>query len=72
MQSVCLSVMRFGHWVCGESWHASHRPSSQGLAPGVLPLCVCVFGGSSIYLYLGGGFVGGGSGFFLLYLASIL
>ena len=37
---VCLSVMRFGHWVCGESWHAikgslTHRPSSQGWAPGV-------------------------------------
>ena len=31
----------------GESWHAikdslTHRPSSQGWAPGVLPLCVCV------------------------------
>ena len=30
-----------------ESWHAikgslTHRPSSQGWAPGVLPLCVCV------------------------------
>ena len=36
--SVCLFVcMRFGHWVCGESWHGSltHRPSSQGWAPGV-------------------------------------
>ena len=33
--------------VCGESWHAikgslAHRPSSQGWAPGVLPLCVCM------------------------------
>ena len=25
----------------------SHRPSSQGWAPGVLPLCVCVCGGLS-------------------------
>ena len=33
--------------MCGESWHAikgslTHRPSSQGWTPGVLPLCVCV------------------------------
>ena len=30
--------------MCGESWHAikGHRPSSQGWAPGVLPLCVCI------------------------------
>ena len=33
--------------MCGESWHAikgslAHRPSSQGWAPGVLPLCVCM------------------------------
>ena len=33
--------------MCGESWHAikdslTHRPSSQGWAPGVLPLCVCM------------------------------
>ena len=45
--SVCLPVVRFGHWVCGESWRAikdslTHCPSSQGWAPGVLPLCVCV------------------------------
>ena len=38
-----LIVVRFGHLVCGESWHAikgslTHRPSSQGWAPGVLPL----------------------------------
>ena len=61
--------------MCGESWHAikgslTHRPSSQGWAPGVLPLCVCVcmyvcvcmcvFGGLSSFLYLDGGFVCGG------------
>ena len=33
--------------MCGESWHAikgslTHRSSSQGWAPGVLPLCVCM------------------------------
>ena len=37
-----MSVVKFGHWVCGESWHAmkdslTHCPSSQGWAPGVLP-----------------------------------
>ena len=49
---VTVLVVRSGHWVCGESWHAikgslTHRPSSQGWAPGVLPLCVsmCMFGG---------------------------
>ena len=58
--------------MCGESWHAikgslTHRPSSQGWAPGVLPLCVCmcmyvyvcvcvcVFGGlSSFYIWMEG------------------
>ena len=34
--------------MCGESWHAmkdslTHRPSSQGWAPGVLPFFVQVF-----------------------------
>ena len=47
MKGECFSVVRFGHWVCGESWHAikgslTHHPSSQGWAPGVLPLCVCI------------------------------
>ena len=28
-QCVCLSVMRFGHWVCGESWHALFNPPPQ-------------------------------------------
>ena len=64
--------------MCGESWHAikgslTHRPSSQGWAPGVLPLCVCmcmcvcvcVFG----TFYIGGGLVGGSAyGFFLVFL----
>ena len=79
MLSVLLLVVRFGHWVCGESWHAikgflTHRPSSQGWAPGVLPLCVCmcmcvmcVFGGlSSFYIWMEGlcvvGWWGGGRG----------
>ena len=58
--------------VCGESWHAikgslAHRPSSQGWAPGVLPLCVCMCVCVCVcvwwfvfFLYLGGGFVCGG------------
>ena len=83
---VTVLVVRFGHWVCGESWHAikgslTHRPSSQGWAPGVLPLCVsmCMFGGlSSFYIWVeglcvvgwwgeGGEGGGGGSGFFLVF-----
>ena len=45
VQVLWLSAVRFGHWVCGESWHAikdslTHRPSSQGWAPGVLPFYV--------------------------------
>ena len=82
-----LLVVRSVHWVCGESWHAikgslTHRPSSQGWAPGVLPLCVCIcmFGGlSSFYIWVeglcvvvwwgeGGEGGGGGSGFFLVFL----
>ena len=67
-QCGCLLVVRFGHWVCGESWHAikgslTHRSSSQGCAPGVLPLCVCMYvcvcvcvfdGGLSIFLFVFG------------------
>ena len=73
--SVIVTFCEVGHWVCGESWHAikgslTHRPSSQGWAPGVLPLCVCmcmsvcvcvclvvclVYGG-----FVCGGLVGGG------------
>ena len=37
--SLTASV-KFGYWVCGESWHAmkdslTHHPSSKGWAPGV-------------------------------------
>ena len=55
-----------------ESWHAiksslTHRPSSQGWAPGVLPLCVCVwwfvkffvFGWRVCVWWFGGGKNGG-------------
>ena len=58
--------------MCGESWHAikgslTHRPSSQGWAPGVLPLCVCmcvcVCGGlSGFYIWMEGLCVVGGGG----------
>ena len=60
---VCLlSVVRFGHWVCGKSWHAikdslTHHPSSQGWAPGVLPIYVQVL--SVSYMYLDRGMCGG-------------
>ena len=60
-KTTCLSRMN-NIMVCGEGWHAikgslAHRPSSQGWAPGVLPLCVCVcmcvcvcvFGGLSFF-----------------------
>ena len=34
---IYVNVCEFGHWVCGESWHATqiftHCPSSQGWAP---------------------------------------
>ena len=66
--------------MCGESWHAikGSRPSSQGWAPGVLPLCVCacvcvcVFGGLYIFLYLDmcGGLVGKKGGLWVLSLLS--
>ena len=76
-----MVVVRFGHWVCGESWHAikgslTHRPSSLGWVPGVLPLSVCVyvlcvcvcvcvcvyvcFVVCLVFLCWGGGFVCGG------------
>ena len=51
--SLWLFAVRVGHWVCGESWQAikdslTHRPSSQGWAPDVLPFyvqcVVCVLG----------------------------
>ena len=40
--SVFVNVNEFGHWVCGESWSLTHRPSSQGWAPCVLLFC-CLF-----------------------------
>ena len=48
--------------MCGESWHAmkdslTHRPSSQGWAPGVLPFCTSVLFVSCMYL---DGVMGGG------------
>ena len=51
--------------MCGESWHAmkdslTHRPSSQGWAPGVLPFFVQVFCLYPVYMYLDGGMGGGG------------
>ena len=74
--SCCQCVCLFGHWVCGESWHAikGSRPSSQGWAPGVLPLCVCVCVWWFVYFFVFGhvwwfgGKEGGGSGFFLFFL----
>ena len=45
--SLWLFVTSFGHWLCGESWHAvkdslTHRPGSRSWAPGVLPFYVQV------------------------------
>ena len=71
-----LSVVRFGHWVCGESWHAikdslTHHPSSQGWAPGVLPFYVQVCCLSRVCTWMEGWGVEGD--FFLFYyLASLL
>ena len=61
--------------MCGESWHAikGSRPSSQGWAPGVLPLCVCVCVWWFVYfLYLDmcGGLVGKKGGLWVLSLLS--
>ena len=68
-----LSVVRFGHWVCGESWHAikeslTHRPSSQGWAPGVLPFYVQVCCLSRVCTWMEGWGVEGD----FYYLASML
>ena len=74
-----LFVVRFGHWVCGESWHAikdslTHRPNSQGRAPGILPFfCVSVLFVSCVYLVGGWGWrVTSGVLCFLYSLASML
>ena len=51
--------------MCGESWHAmkdslTHRPSSQGWAPGVLPFFFCTSVLFVSCMYLDGGMGGGG------------
>ena len=76
--------------MCGESWHAikgslTHCPSSQGWAPGVLPLCACMcmcvclvvclvfciwVDGLCVVVWRGNGGGGGYSGFFIFILAS--
>ena len=48
--------------MCGQSWHAikdslTHHPSSQGWAPGALPIYVQVL--SVSYMYLDRGMCGG-------------
>ena len=74
-----LSIVRFGHWVCGESWHAikdslTHRPSSQGWAPSVLPFYVQVCCLSRVCAWMEGWGVEGDFFLFyyLFYLASRL
>ena len=65
--------------MCGESWHAmkdslTHRPSSQGWAPGVLPFLYSVLFVSS--MYLDGGMGGGGwlltSFFSIIYILGLV
>ena len=47
MFSVCdVLIVELGLWVCGKSWldikdSLTHRPSSQGWAPGVLLFVLC-------------------------------
>ena len=54
---ICNEVWTLGVW--GElAFFITHRPSSQGWAPGVV--CVYVHVRVAIILYLGGGFVCGG------------
>ena len=46
---LCVFSVRFGHWVCGENWHAVQpTPSSQGWGSGVLTLYLCLGGASMI------------------------
>ena len=61
--------------MCGESWHAmkdslTHRPSSQGCAPGVLPFFVQVFCLSPVCTWMEGW--GEEGGYLLLYFFSII
>ena len=55
---LCGVVMRFGYWVCGESWHAI-----KVLKAGHLVSCLCVSVCVRVYVCVcicGGGFVCGG------------
>ena len=61
--------------MCGESWHAmkdslTHRPSSQGWAPGVLPFFVQVFCLSPVCTWMEGW--GEEGGYLLLCFFSII
>ena len=49
--------------MCGESWHAI-KGCTQGWAPGVLPLCVCVcvFDGGLSSVFVFGWMCGGLAG----------
>ena len=65
--------------MCGESWHAikdslTHRPSSQGWAPGVLPFYMQVCCLSRVCTWMEGWGVEGDFFLFyyLFYLASML
>ena len=58
---IVVFVIGFGHWVCEESWHAikdslTHRPSSQGWEPGVLPFYVQVCCLSRVCTWMEGDF----------------
>ena len=62
--------------MCGESWHAikdslTHRPSSQGWAPGVLPFYVQVCCLSRVCTWMEGWGVEGDF-YYLFYRASML
>ena len=67
--------------MCGESWHAmkdslTHRPSSQGWAPGVLPFFVYTSVLFVSCMYLDGGMGGGGwlltSFFSIIYILGLV
>ena len=62
--------------MCGESWHAmkdslTHRPSSQGWAPGVLPFFVQVFCLSPVCTWMEDGGRRVATYFFFSFLLSI-